>query len=133
MKMNPIFIVTIIAVVAVFFLAFRGVNQNSCFENINVDAFASKMKMENSDVVIIDVRTPSEVKQGSIKGAININVADRAFHDKINQLDKDKTYLVYCRSGARSSRACTVMCNNGFQQIFNLQGGYMAWSRKKNN
>lgn len=131
MKMNPIFIVTILAVAAVFFFAFRGVKQSSCFENVNVDAFASKMKVENNEVVIIDVRTPAEVNQGAIKGAININVNDRAFHDKIKALDKEKTYLVYCRSGARSARACTVMCNNGFQQIFNLQGGYMAWSRQK--
>jgi rhodanese-related sulfurtransferase len=131
MKMNPIFIVTIIAVAAVFFFAFKGVTQNSCFENVNVEAFASKMNPEAKDVVIIDVRTPSEVSQGAIKGAVNINVNDRNFLEQINKLDKEKTYLVYCRSGARSARACTVMCNNGFQKLFNLQGGFMAWSRSK--
>lgn len=131
MKMNPIFIVTILAVAAVFFFAFRGVAQTSCFENVNVDGFATQMKADAKNVVIIDVRTPSEVSQGAIEGAININVNDRNFLDKINQLDKEKTYLVYCRSGARSARACTVMCNNGFQKLSNLQGGYMAWSRQK--
>ncbi len=129
--MNPIFIVTLLAVAAVFFFAFKGVKQGSCFQNVGVDGFSSQMQdAKEKEVVIIDVRTPGEVAQGAIKGAVNININDRNFLERIKALDPDKTYLVYCRSGARSARACTIMCNNGFQKLFNLQGGYMAWSRQ---
>lgn len=125
--MNPIFVVTIVAVAIVFFMAFKGVKQNTCFENTDVKGFAGKISSEK-DAIILDVRTPGEVAQGAIKGAVNIDVSAPDFKEQIAKLDKEKTYLVYCRSGARSARACGIMCEGGFGKLVNLQGGYMAWS-----
>jgi len=83
---------------------------------------AAKMKEDN--VVVIDVRTPGEVAQGYITGAdkfIDINGA--SFAEEIGKLDKTKTYVMYCRSGGRSGRAASYMVENGFTNVYNLQGG----------
>lgn len=129
MSINPVFIITILAVAAVFFMAMRGVKQSAYYQNASVKGF--KEKMNGEKVVIVDVRTPEEVAQGAIKGAININLNSADFSQKISELDKDKTYLVYCRSGARSARACNILSNKGFTKLVNLQGGYLAWAANK--
>lgn len=94
----------------------------------NIDGAKFSEKLEDKNVVIIDVRTPGEVQRGYIKGAdlfIDINSSD--FETKIKQLDKKKTYYVYCQSGARSSRASAFMSQNGFTSVFNLIGGIGNW------
>lgn len=80
------------------------------------------------DVVLLDVRTPEETALGKIDGAMEINVLEENFTDKVQNLDKSKTYLVYCRSGRRSAKACQLMADAGFGKLYNLQGGYNAWS-----
>lgn len=91
--------------------------------------FAEKMKQEN--VVIIDVRTPEEYKAGHIPDATLININDPEFAAKIDALDKKKTYLVYCAAGKRSSKASQVMSGKGFEQVYNLEGGFTNWNGEK--
>ena len=74
--------------------------------NLPVDAFEKKMSLTN--VVLLDVRTPDEYTKGRLKGSININIYERDFPTKIAKLDKSKIYLIYCWSGARSSRALNI-------------------------
>ncbi len=95
---------------------------------VDVDVEAFKKLMDQPDIVILDVRTPKETAEGKIEGAIEINVKDPSFDEKIQALDKDKTYLVYCRSGARSVTSCNKMADQGFTNLYNLLGGYNAWS-----
>lgn len=87
-----------------------------------------KMMSNGEDVTIIDVRTPEEVAEGKIPGAINMNVFDPNFVNKIQELDKSKPYTMVCRSGARSGQACMHMLGAGFEKIYNLQGGMMMWT-----
>ncbi len=87
-----------------------------------------KMMSNGEDVTIIDVRTPEEVAEGKIPGAINMNIFDPEFVNKIGELDKSKTYAMVCRSGARSGQACMHMMGAGFDKIYNLQGGMMMWT-----
>jgi rhodanese-related sulfurtransferase len=129
MSINPVFIVTVLVISGIFFMAMRGVKQNSGFKNTDVKGF--KEKMTEPDIVIVDVRTAAEVAEGAIKGAINIDVNSSGFKQKISELDKTKTYLVYCRSGARSARACNSLAGVGFTNVINLQGGYLAWAASK--
>jgi phage shock protein E len=77
--------------------------------------------------VIIDVRTPQEYADGHIHGAININLNSPDFVDEINKLDKNRTYLVYCRSGARSNTARKIMEESGFKYVINMTGGMNEW------
>lgn len=96
----------------------------------DVDVAAFQAKMQDDNVVLLDVRTPEEVAGGKIEGALEIDVLADDFEQKIQNLEKDKTYLVYCKAGSRSARACKVMEKAGFQDLYNLKGGYTAWSSK---
>jgi len=82
----------------------------------------------DSNAVILDVRTEDEWNEGIIPGAINIDIyKGQGFIDALEELDKNKTYYVYCRSGARSGNACNVMNQLGFEKAYNLSGGIMQW------
>ncbi|MFC1987165.1 rhodanese-like domain-containing protein [Chloroflexota bacterium] len=83
----------------------------------------------NHDFVIIDVRTPEEFADGHLENALNINFNSGTFSDDINKLDKDKTYLVYCRTGNRSAQAAAVMADLGFREIYDM-GGIIDWTVK---
>lgn len=87
-----------------------------------------KAMMGGGNVVLLDVRTPAETAQGKIEGALEINISSPDFANKIAALDKDKTYLVYCRSGARSARACDMMSDAGFGSLYNMKSGFMNWN-----
>ena len=101
----------------------------SSIEDIDVTTFAAYM--EQDSVIILDVRTLAEVNAGAIEGAIHIDFYRPDFQDKLNLLNKNSTYLVYCRSGNRSSQASTVMMENlGFKDVKNLLGGYQAWAKQ---
>ncbi|MEE9362808.1 MAG: rhodanese-like domain-containing protein [Cellulophaga sp.] len=77
---------------------------------------------------MIDVRTEDEVEEGYIPNSTNIDIyLGQGFLDEIDKLDKTKNYYVYCRSGNRSGQACAIMRNAGFQNTFNLIGGFMEW------
>ena len=97
---------------------------SSIAEDVGLEFFAQKL---NDEVLLLDVRTPSEYKAGSIAGAINIDIQSASFTDEIAVLNKDKPVLLYCRSGMRSAKAMAIMKKKGFQELYNLKGGYLAW------
>lgn len=83
----------------------------------------------DSNAVILDVRTEDEYNDGIIASAINIDIHQGpAFISAIEALDKSKNYYVYCRSGARSAKACEIMNELGFENAYNLLGGILAWN-----
>jgi rhodanese-related sulfurtransferase len=78
--------------------------------------------------VIIDVRTEDEFESGKIPGALNIDIyKGQGFIYKIEELDKSKNFYVYCAAGVRSANACGVMQQLGFENVFNLVGGFSNW------
>ena len=99
---------------------------NKTVENLYSNDFQQKIT-ETTDAVILDVRTEEEFRSGRIPEAININVMGGSFIDKVDLLDKSKTYFVYCRSGGRSGQACSFMARRGFN-VYNLAGGIMNWN-----
>lgn len=80
----------------------------------------------NPDFVIIDVRTPEEFAEEYIENAINMDYYSKTFRDELNNLDKNKTYLVYCRSGKRSGNALDIMKELNFREAYNI-GGIIEW------
>jgi len=78
---------------------------------------------KNKDFVIIDIRTPEELEAGVVGKPTNIDFYDPDFQKNIGKLDKNKTYLVYCRSGARSRAAVQYMLSAGFTRIYEIEGG----------
>src|SRR5688500_2648777 len=86
----------------------KKVRNNTTPENINESLSPQefKSKLESTpEAVVVDVRTPEEMSSGVIDGAINVDFKDSSFTEKINSLDKDKPYFVYCLSGKRSGSA----------------------------
>lgn len=91
-----------------------------------------KKKMARSDdYVLLDVRTPDEVKEASIPGALNIDYKSDDFESRVSELDKSKTYYVYCEAGVRSAKAGKIMLQQGFKSVYSLKGGIRAWEEKK--
>ena len=94
---------------------------------INLDASQFAEKIAESDVVVLDVRTPEEFNSGHILNAINIDIYNDYFNSDISTLDKSKSYAVYCRSGKRSVDASNEMDSIGFKTTYNLTGGIIEW------
>lgn len=80
------------------------------------------------DIQLLDVRTAEEVAQGSIAGAVNIDVLQDGFTEKINPLNKELPIYVYCKKGGRSNRAAQILKEAGFKEIYDLQGGITNWT-----
>lgn len=74
-----------------------------------------------SGATVIDVRTPAEYDSGHVDGALNIDVQAPDFAEKVGELPKDETYVVYCRSGNRSAAAIDIMEDLGFTDL--IDGG----------
>ncbi|MBQ4820431.1 rhodanese-like domain-containing protein [Aquimarina sp. MMG016] len=84
--------------------------------------------VKDDNAVILDVRTEEEVEDGFIPNMLNIDIRQgQGFLDEVEKLDKSKNYYVYCRSGARSAQACSLMNQMGFETTYNLIGGFMNW------
>lgn len=81
-----------------------------------------------SGVTVIDVRTPDEYAEGHIEGARLINLASGTFGEEVAALDRDDEYLVYCRSDNRSGQAVALMEELGFDRLWDLDGGTVAYT-----
>ena len=79
---------------------------------------------------ILDVRTAQEYVLGHLDGSINLDFKSPSFSDLIARLDRDKAYLLYCRTGRRSARAVMLMSSLGFKELYNLTNGIEQWQRE---
>ena len=122
--MKQLFIFAILTVVSLSSCTSQ--SDTKRYTDLDVNAF--KAKIAEPGVVLLDVRTPEETADGKIDGAIEIDYEADGFEAKVDKLDKSKTYLVYCKRGGRSSEACELMAEKGFKNLYNLKGGYMAWT-----
>lgn len=87
------------------------------------EAEAAAELAHRGDIVVIDVRTPVEHADGHLAGAELIDVQAQGFLERVAELDRDRTYFLYCRSGTRSGQAAKVMADMGFTDVANV-GGY---------
>ncbi|MBU2510715.1 rhodanese-like domain-containing protein [bacterium] len=83
----------------------------------------------NPDFIILDVRTPAEFSQARIKNSILLDIRSKTFPINLMKLDKQKTYLLYCRSGNRSLKALEMMRQMNFMRVYNMTGGILKWYR----
>jgi rhodanese-related sulfurtransferase len=96
-------------------------------QNLTNKEWTEAVSKDESSVVI-DVRTDDEVAEGIIEKAMQLDIHQpQAFMEGLNDLDKNKNYYVYCRAGSRSSQACQIMEQLGFQNTFNLTDGFSNW------
>ncbi|WP_319407746.1 rhodanese-like domain-containing protein [uncultured Desulfosarcina sp.] len=83
------------------------------------------------DVVLLDVRTPKEFEDGHIQRALLLDYYSDDYVDRLKALDRNKTYLVYCRSGNRSGKSLVIFEKLGFRRVYNLDTGVIGWSGEK--
>ena len=97
-------------------------------QTVDVAEFKKYLKKDN--ITLIDLRTPDELKQSWVidSKAINLDVYDPSFPQKLNKLDKNKTYLIYCRSWARSGQVREFMKQLWFKNVIELQWWIINWA-----
>lgn len=99
-------------------------------KNLSTQEWKEQLK-NDENAVILDVRTENEVEEGIIPNAKNIDIyKGQGFLDEVEKLDKNKNYYVYCRSGNRSAQAGALMEQRGFENTYNLVGGFEEWDGK---
>jgi thioredoxin len=96
----------------------------------DVDAVKFKELTTQKDMLILDVRTEGEYTRGHIKGSTLIDLSSPSAADRLNLLQKNKTVLIYCLSGSRSTVVAQYMQKQGFSKIYNLTYGLMDWNRQ---
>lgn len=87
----------------------------------------TKMSQQQIDFQLVDVRTPKEFAAGSIEGAINIDFYADDFEAQLEQLDKTRPLVVYCKRGGRSNKTATRCKEMGFEKVYDIEGGYDKW------
>ncbi|MFW6046649.1 MAG: rhodanese-like domain-containing protein [Candidatus Woesearchaeota archaeon] len=156
LKINPLYLIFLIVLIGVLSLGGGYCSVNSCeisfsqFNNVNqsnpenknsvslssYDSFSGippsvfKEYIGNDDVVIIDIRTNEEYHEKRIANVKIIDFYDNNFVSMISSLDKNVTYLIYCRTDNRSGKTLELMKNLGFEEVYHLEGGIEAWQRQ---
>lgn len=107
--------------------------QPTPFEAKNIQNVSSEKAVElihkNKELVVLDIRTPSEFKKGHIANAKNIDFRAKDFKEQLALLNKDTPYLVHCKSGGRSARSLDTFEELDFKKVFHLESGYLGWKK----
>ena len=82
---------------------------------------------DDPDFVLLDIRTPAEVEAGHISGAVSLDFYSSTFRDDLAALDRDKGYLIYCRTANRTGQAYDIMEELGFERVYDMEGGISQW------
>lgn len=98
-------------------------------ENIKATVAASRLET-NPELIVLDIRTPEEFKDGHIAKAINIDYKAETFESKLEKLDRTQTYLMHCRSGRRSGLALEIFRKLEFQRIIHVEDGILGWQKE---
>jgi len=89
---------------------------------------ASALLSGEAGIIVLDVRTAEEFEAGHIEGAVNLDFLNEDFAANLAKLGKDTTYVLHCKSGARSAKALEIMKEQGFESIAHMNEGFDAWT-----
>ncbi len=79
------------------------------------------------DILLVDVREPFEIAIADLPDHGQIRISSREFAARFDEIDSESEVVIYCRSGARSAQATQFLLANGFERVFNLEGGVLGW------
>jgi rhodanese-related sulfurtransferase len=113
---------------ASFFLSCSGQTDQQAAGLLSPNDF-EKMLQSNTNIQLVDVRTPQEYNSGYVKDAVNFNFNGPDFEKQIAQLDKNRPVMVYCAVGGRSGKSTARLQKLGFTQVYDLAGGMTAWKQ----
>jgi len=124
------YILIFASIISTALVSFSQVSNSTVVTNLTSKDFKTLSANDKSSV-IIDLRTDDEIKsKGFIKGAVQLDFLAKDAEQKIDKLDKSKTYYVYCAAGGRSGEAAEYMEKHGFKRVFNLEKGFSDWAAK---
>ncbi|MGK0291226.1 MAG: rhodanese-related sulfurtransferase [bacterium] len=122
-----------VGLICIFLFVTSGVSIAQNKEQQILPQYAQQLIQKNqnkSGFVILDVRTPYEFQTGHIANAKLLNFYSSNFRSQLAKLDRNKTYLIYCRSGNRSGRSFRLMKQLGFTKIYDVIGGMIRWKQE---
>ncbi|HSP82602.1 MAG TPA: rhodanese-like domain-containing protein [Gillisia sp.] len=124
MKINSL--LTFVGIISLSVISCKAQEENTDVTILSVEE-AKTILAEEPGAVFLDVRTPEEFNEGHIEGAVLINFFDADFKQQVATLDKDKPVYIYCRSGNRSQQAGMILTEMGFQEVYDIEAGYIGW------
>lgn len=92
---------------------------------------AFELMKKHSEISILDIRPQTEFEREHIQGAENLDYNGHQFQSKVEKLDKEKKYIIYCKSGVRGGYFMEKMKESGFTGAYNILGGFAAWKVSK--
>ena len=93
----------------------------------NIDS-EGLQELQRGALVLIDVRTDREVERGLIPGALHIPL--HTLPSRLDEIGHGCPIVFYCQSGARSAHASGFLAGNGWEQVYNLAGGFSGWAAR---
>ena len=100
---------------------------------INVISDAEFTEIQDTDYILVDVRTIEEFESGHIQDAINFDFYSESFQKEILSLDKSSSIILYCRTQNRSTKTANYLKENGYKEITVLEGGITSWVKNGND
>ena len=100
---------------------------------INEISDAQFTEIQDSDYILVDVRTIEEYESGHIQDAINFDFYSESFQKEILSLDKSSSIILYCRTQNRSTKTANYLKENGYKEITVLAGGITSWVKNGND
>ena len=92
---------------------------------IDIPVSEAKIKVDSGEYFILDVRTQGEYDEGYIAGSVLI--PNEVLLNRLDEIPNDKPILVYCRTARRSAISSQDLINNGYSEVYNMEGGIVAW------
>ena len=117
----------LVLAIAMLVTACSSGSDTATVELVSPEQAAQVIDEDPSGLIVLDIRTPEEYNEVRIADAINIDFYDTDFADQLDALDKNDPYVMYCRSGNRSSDAVKTMKELGFTEVYEIDGGIVNW------
>ena len=100
---------------------------------INEITDAQFTEIQDTDYILVDVRTIEEYESGHIQDAINFDFYSESFQKEILSLNKSSSIILYCRTQNRSTKTANYLKENGYKQITVIVGGITSWVKNGND
>ena len=102
-------------------------------KDINVISDTQFIEIQDSDYILVDVRTIEEYESGHIQDAVNFDFYSKSFQNDILSLEKSTSIVLYCRTQNRSTKTANYLKENGYKEITVLEGGITSWVKNGND
>jgi rhodanese-related sulfurtransferase len=128
--MKPAMIRSLLALILVLSVLATACSSDTRTQSIELVSPADAAQVIADDpagLVVLDIRTLEEFNEARLADAIMVDFYADDFADQLDTLDKDVPYVVYCRTGNRSSEAVKTMKDLGFAEVYEVDGGIVNW------